>query len=1248
MKKLADGDTGLQVVDKEVEVGSIWKEVEVGSIWKEVEVGSIWKEVEVGSIWKEVEVGSIWKEVEVESIWKEVEVEYRMIKNGKKFDWQTYDDRISQQPGRGTLVITKPRDEDLGYYQCFAYNDWGTAMSNSVHVRKAELSSFRDTPTKTVSANEGDPLGIKCSPPDGYPKPSVYWMKLDASGALISINSSRMTVDPEGTLWFSNVTREDSSKDFTYACSATSIFRSEYKVGNKVYLDVVSTGSAPGQSKHPPTQQYVSVRNFVVLRGEKAELWCIYGGTPLPEITWRKRGAPIQSSYGKSYQTTNYGKTLQFKYVDFDDQGTYDCTATNGVGAAQTHSIRLVVESRPYFTREPEIVMAAEDETAEFFCEANGLPKPNIEWFHNGKPIRQSPYNPRRQISAGKITIRNLEKSDTGNYACNASNSLGYVFKDVFVNVLALPPDITNPPSDARTVSGETVTLSCRTFGAPKPLVKWVKGTGQELTGGRFNITGEGDLVISNVIFTDAGEYTCHASNKFGHANASGSLVVKEQTRITRGPEDYEVAAGTTATFRCTANSDPSLPLTIDWLKNGQRIDFEQEPRFIQSADYSLTITKTTELDSGSYTCLAKTDLDEDTAPATLTVQDVPNPPLLRRVVCSEKQAMIEWSPQGDNRAPILNYVIQYNTTFTPDTWEDAFSDVPAAENTFEVSLSPYTNYTFRVISRNKIGPSPPSLPSREVCTTKPDVPFKNPGNVRGRGTSPSNMVISWARMEQIEHNGPRFKYVVHWRRDLPDRNWNTHEVTDWRQTQHLVGGLPTYQRYAIMVVAHNAMGESNVAPREYRGFSGEDMPLEAPRNFTVRRVVDAQTAVLSWEPVTPGSVRGEFKGYKIQTWTEEDPSVRDIIVAPDAVETVLNKFIPYSRNFAHVLVFNGAYNGPPSNEVSFRTPVGLPGPIDYMEAYAMGSSALYVMWKRPRQPNGPLTGYRIYYQKLTGTSLGPKMERVPAITDYKMTRAKLAGLEPGTKYRITVTALRTLPGEILFTVRSFLRVQATTTAGEGKPYFIERSTNPAGEAQPETPNFTWEHVHQDEGLAAVRIRWLPNMQGTPGSHFYVQYRKRGETLYQRTEDELYEDFKVVDSLQPGEVYEFRVVAVDGTAFAYSLPEEIHAWSEDGSLYLSSDNIAHAGWFVGMMVAICLLLLVLVLVCVIKRNRGGKYNVYDQELSRGKPMDYPEETGFHEYSRPPDEKSAMTFPPPRTESDTDSFGEVEGGGETGG
>lgn len=38
------------------------------------------------------------------------------MKNGKHFNWQEYNDRITQQPGQGSLTVTKPRDEDIGIF----------------------------------------------------------------------------------------------------------------------------------------------------------------------------------------------------------------------------------------------------------------------------------------------------------------------------------------------------------------------------------------------------------------------------------------------------------------------------------------------------------------------------------------------------------------------------------------------------------------------------------------------------------------------------------------------------------------------------------------------------------------------------------------------------------------------------------------------------------------------------------------------------------------------------------------------------------------------------------------------------------------------------------------------------------------------------------------------------------------------------------------------------------------------------
>lgn len=106
-----------------------------------------------------------------------------------------------------------------------------------------------------------------------------------------------------------------------------------------------------------------------------------------------------------------------------------------------------------------------------------------------------------------------------------------------------------------------------------------------------------------------------------GHNRQCFSFFYSERTVITDKPDNYEVAAGSSATFRCNAHADDSLPLELIWLNDGQPIDFDAQPRFRMTNDYSLLISDTTELDSGEYTCIARTPVDEARAQATLTVQ---------------------------------------------------------------------------------------------------------------------------------------------------------------------------------------------------------------------------------------------------------------------------------------------------------------------------------------------------------------------------------------------------------------------------------------------------------------------------------------------------------------------------------------------------------------------------------------------------------------------------------------------------
>ena len=327
--------------------------------------------------------------------------------------------------------------------------------------------------------------------------------------------------------------------------------------------------------------------------------------------------------------------------------------------------------------------------------------------------------------------------------------------------------------------------------------------------------------------------------------------------------------------------------------------------------------------------------------------------------------------------------------------------------------------------------------------------------------------------MPQIEHNAPKFKYRVYYKLDEPDKTWNIEDIADWRQKELVILNTDTYKRYRIKVVAHNQKGEANIAAREVIGYSGESEPSEAPLNFTLREVIGPRSALVSWDPVRKESINGQHKGYKIQTWTEEtgEEKYREIIMIPDATQSYVQSFKPYALNYARVLAFNGAYNGPPSNIITILTPEGKPGPIDMLDCYPMGSSALLLQWKEPQEVNGVLTGYRIYYSKVVGTNIGPELEREPRITNNRTDKAKLAGLEPHSKYRVTI--------------------KATTEPGEGLGYYTECNTNPQASKAPSMPNFRYTHLRIDDEnqMSRIKVTWQPFVDGNPGSHFYVQYR---------------------------------------------------------------------------------------------------------------------------------------------------------------
>lgn len=134
--------------------------------------------------------------------------------------------------------------------------------------------------------------------------------------------------------------------------------------------------------------------------------------------------------------------------------------------------------------------------------------------------------------------------------------------------------------------------------------------------------------------------------------------------------------------------------------------------------------------------------------------------------------------------------------------------------------------------------------------------PDENPTDVKGLGTGPGNLVISWTvslglhksasvlldyqlkavyskepkwfllfcssaqPLTGFQSNGPGLEYRVQWRQLNAGGDWSIKNVAN--VSQFVVSGTPTYVSYEIRVQAINDYG-SGPEPETVIGYSGED-----------------------------------------------------------------------------------------------------------------------------------------------------------------------------------------------------------------------------------------------------------------------------------------------------------------------------------------------------------------------------------------------------------------------------------------
>lgn len=912
--------------------------------------------------------------------------------------------------------ILNIRKEDAGSYQCIARNDVGSIFSEKIAVTVAYMGLFEDNEEKIVTVESGGAAILDLPKIESHPPPSMLWFSDQDVRSLPYDRKYAYT--PTQLIILS----ADKADEKAYRARATNSQMG--KEENSAYIRLKVTGD-PTREVAP--EIIVKPEDMHIIKGQQqTELRCIANARPLHEleILWSKDGIMIESA-GISFTFGSlWNNTLSLLNANLTHTGLYTCQVRLRSGGFPTvnASANIVVLEKPSFASlmRPE-TLGEYGSTISLPCEVLGVPSPNIVWFRNAERVESVPGNKYSVDEDGSLIIKKLSMEDSGMFQCLAANEAGEDSGYTWLKVKTSIPVMETAPQNVTVLDGKDATITCRAVGAPTPNITW--SYNDKLMGelsGRVQVLENGDLLIAAVRESDAGKYTCNRANEAGFVEASGYLSVLVRTQIIQPPVDTKVLLGHTATLQCKVSSDPSVPYTISWSHNKEKIIPGSSQRIHVRTDGMLEIQAVRAADVGVYTCEVSSAGGNETRVAHLSVVELPFPPVnvkAKRLDTEYQRAVnVSWSPDFDGNSPTLKFIVQKREVLDIGliadsilNWVTELSNVSANQRWILLTnLKAAASYQFRVSAVNSVGEGFPSEPSNIVHLPQ-EAPSGPPVGFVGTARSPSEIITQWQPPPEEHRNGQILGYIIRYRLfGYNDSPWTNKNITNEAQRNYLIQELITWKDYVVQIAAYNNMGVG-VFSDGIKIKTKEGVPEAPPTN--IRAEARSSTAIeVSWKPPDPQKINGLNQGYKLQAWKGDPnepgiepltlrvlPSLLDPLAEQSDVIRGLEKYTNYNIT---VLCFTDPGDGKRSDPVSVRTKEDVPDEVASLQFDDISDRAVKVIWSPPKQINGILTGYQLKYMVKENLN-DVKVENLTAGTHSIMIRQ----LQALTHYRFEVTA---------------------------------------------------------------------------------------------------------------------------------------------------------------------------------------------------------------------------------------------------
>ncbi|XP_065394969.1 contactin-6 isoform X2 [Macaca fascicularis] len=801
---------------------------------------------------------------------------------------------------------------------------------------------------------------LKCAA-NGYPSPHYRWKQ---NGTDIDFTMSYHYRLDGGSLAISSPhTDQDIGM---YQCLATNLLGTILSRKAKLQFAYI-------EDFETKTRSTVSVRE-----GQGVVLLC----GPPPHFgdlsyAWTFNDNPLYVQEDNRRFVSQETGNLYIAKVEPSDVGNYTCFITNKEAqrSVQGPPTPLVqrTDAPPEWEQKIQNTYLSIYDNLLWKCKASGKPNPWYTWLKNGERLNPEE---RIQIENGTLIITMLNVSDSGVYQCAAENKYQIIYANAELRVLASAPDFSKSPvkKNSFVQVGGDIVIECKPNAFPRAAISWKRGTETLRQSKRMFLLEDGSLKIYNVTRSDAGSYTCIATNQFGTAKNAGSLIVKERTVITVPPSKMDVTVGESIVLPCQVSHDPSIEVVFVWFFNGDIIDLKKGMAHFEriggESVGDLMIRNIQLNHSGKYLCTVQTTLESLSAVADIIVRGPPGPPEDVKVEeISSTTSQLSWRAGPDNNSPIQIFTIQTQTPFSVG-WQ-AVATVPEilngkTYNATVVGLSPWVEYEFRVVAGNSIGIGEPSKPS-ELLRTKASVPAVAPVNVNGGGGSRSELVITWESIPEELQNGEGFGYIIMFR-PVGSTTWTKEKVASVESSRFVYRNesIIPLSPFEVKVGVYNNEGEGSLSTVTIV-YSGEDEPQLAPRGTSVQSFSASEMEV-SWNAIAWNRNTGRVLGYEVLYWTDDskESMIGKIRVSGNVTTKNITGLKANTIYFASVRAYNTAGTGPSSPPVNVTTKKSPPSQPPANIAWKLTNSKLCLNWEHVKtmENESEVLGYKILYRQ--------------------------------------------------------------------------------------------------------------------------------------------------------------------------------------------------------------------------------------------------------------------------------------------